>query len=340
MTSASNDSEAADWAIRRENGPLSEPEQRAFETWLAGDERRAGALLRADAALAFLDRGRALAGLSFNEVPHASGYVPDSEPEFGEGIEQAHWLSRRKLVGSGMAALVAVGITSFLALPRTEKIVTQLGEVKRTPLADGSVATVNTASRITVAMSKNMRNISLDDGEAWFEVAHDRARPFVVRAGDVSIRAVGTAFSVRRTDGGVDILVTEGVVEAWRDDQSATPSRIAQGERAFVADAKGSNVNIAQNAVAVRADSEIDRTLAWRNGDLALNGETLDYAVEELNRYNRRKIIVGDRELGRSPIVGYFKVNEPENFAHSVASLFNARAQFGREVIRIDTNQK
>nr|WP_279589439.1 FecR domain-containing protein [Sphingomonas leidyi] len=239
-----------------------------------------------------------------------------------------------------MAALVAVGIAGFLALPRTERIVTQLGEIKRTPLADGSVATVNTASRITVAMSKNMRNVSLDDGEAWFEVAHDRTRPFVVRAGDVSIRAVGTAFSVRRTDGGVDILVTEGVVEAWRDDQSTTPSRIAQGERAFVADAKGRDVNIAQNAVVVRTDSEIDRTLAWRNGDLALNGETLDYAVEELNRYNRRKIIVGDRELGRSPIVGYFKVNEPDNFAHSVASLFNARAQFSQEGIRIDTNGK
>ncbi|MES2453218.1 MAG: FecR domain-containing protein [Pseudomonadota bacterium] len=330
MIAAMNDSEAADWAIRRENGPLSPGDQRAFEAWLAGDERRAGALLRADAALVYLDRGRALAGLAQAE--------DSPEPE----AEEPAWMSRRMLVGGGMAALVAIGagIAGLVKLPRSDVIATGVGEIKRTPLADGSVATVNTASRLTVAMTGDVRNVSLDDGEAWFEVAHDQARPFVVQAGDVSVRAVGTAFSVRRTETGVDILVTEGVVEAWRADQPDKATRIEQGERGFIAEEARLADSIPGEVVAVQSSTEIDRSLAWRNGDLALNGETLDYAVAEINRYNRRKLIVDNVELGRAPIVGYFKVNEPENFARSVAVLFDASVHVTDNAIRLDTKKE
>src|SRR3546814_5104405 len=72
------------------------------------------------------------------------------------------------------------------------------------PISDGSIATVNTASRIAVALEPERRHITLEEGEAWFQVAHDAHRPFVVDVGSVRIRAVGTAFSVRRNPEGVD----------------------------------------------------------------------------------------------------------------------------------------
>lgn len=205
-----------------------------------------------------------------------------------------------------------------LLWPAGESFTTTIGEVRRLSLTDGSVATINTASRLTVTMAKTARRITLDDGEAWFEVAHDKARPFLVSAGDVHVRAVGTAFSVRRHTDGVDILVTEGVVETWTGDRSTAPTRLSGGERAFVADAT-------TRIVAVPAGAEIERALSWRSGDLALNGEPLDYAVTELNRYNRRKLIVDDPVLGRTPIVGYFKVDDPDKFMRSVAVLLDAR---------------
>src|SRR3546814_7180012 len=116
--------------------------------------------------------------------------------------------------------------------------------------------------------------------------------PFVVDVGSVRIRAVGTAFSVRRNPEGVDVLVTEGVVETWTEGHEAARTRIAQGERSFVAAGT-------RDIVAVKAADEIDRALAWRSGGLAFNGEPLSYAVAELNRSNRRKLVVEDPVLAR-----------------------------------------
>ncbi|QNQ10933.1 FecR family protein [Sphingomonas alpina] len=299
---------AARWAIRRDAGPLTANDQAELDLWLAADERHEGALLRAEAALVYLDRGRALAGqpLDPEEVARDEPFPPAM-------------LSRRKLVGGGALIAAAIaGIGGGLLWPAGESFTTTIGEVRRLSLTDGSVATINTASRLTVTMAKTARRITLDDGEAWFEVAHDKARPFLVSAGDVHVRAVGTAFSVRRHTDGVDILVTEGVVETWTGDRSTAPTRLSGGERAFVADAT-------TRIVAVPAGAEIERALSWRSGDLALNGEPLDYAVTELNRYNRRKLIVDDPVLGRTPIVGYFKVDDPDKFMRSVAVLLDAR---------------
>src|SRR3546814_16020939 len=84
-------------------------------------------------------------------------------------------------------------------------------------------------------MKPKVRQIALKSGEAWFQVAKDRARPFVVEIGDVRVRAVGTAFSVRREANGVDVQVTEGVVEVWRVGDEANIRRVSAGPRAFVA---------------------------------------------------------------------------------------------------------
>ena len=142
----------------------------------------------------------------------------------------------------------------------------------------------------------------------------------MVDVGNVRVRAVGTAFSVRRNPEGIDVLVTEGVVETWIEGNEATRTRIARGERSFVATGT-------QAIVAVKAADEIERALAWRDGGLALNGEPLSYAVAELNRYNHRKLVVEDPVLARMPIVGYFRTNEPGDFARAVAPLVGARVE-------------
>src|SRR3546814_10232647 len=91
------------------------------------------------------------------------------------------------------------------------------GEIRRGPLADGSIAAINTASAIDVKLDDAARHVRVVEGEAWFQVARDKQRPFVVAAGRARVRAVGTAFSVRRRAGGADVLVTVGGVEVWAD---------------------------------------------------------------------------------------------------------------------------
>lgn len=231
------------------------------------------------------------------------------------------------MLAAGSIAVVALGARSLGLFDRDVEIATAVGELRKAPLADGSTIAVNTASRVAISLRGTARDIDLKQGEAWFQVAHDKARPFTVSAGAVRVRAVGTAFAVRRRARGVEVLVNEGAVEAWVVGGGA-PVRIAAGEKGFLAESS-------PHAEVVAAPTEIDRALAWRTGELALNGESLAYAVGELNRYNVRQIRVDDPALGRETLVGYFRTDQPENFSRAVARLIGARVETDGDEIRI-----
>jgi transmembrane sensor len=212
------DDEAADWAARVDARGLDVERDPELQAWLSGDARRAGALLRAQAAISFLDRGRALANVA-----------PAVEAEAAERP------SRRALIGgvTGAAAAALVGGVGLWAA-RPQRLDTRLGEIRRVPLADGSLVAINTKTALEVAMKPKSRRIVLKEGEAWFQVAKDPQRPFVVAAGAVRVRAVGTAFSVRRGDeagAGVDVMVTEGVVETWIEGEQGSRRRLSAGSR-------------------------------------------------------------------------------------------------------------
>ncbi|MGP7796999.1 FecR family protein [Sphingomonas sp. CLY1604] len=323
MTSARDDDHAARWAVRLDGEPLSPREQAELDGWLEADERRRGALLRAEAALAYLDRGRALV---------APGDAVVTEGGTGRVLPLRD--RRRFLIGGGaMAAIAASGLLVMVLRPAPPVDVrTAIGEIRRVPLADGSVAAVNTDTDLTVAVASpgRQRDVMLERGEAWFKVAHDKTRPFVVAAGDVRVQAVGTAFSVRRRDRGVDVLVTEGVVETWVVGRERDRTRIAAGSKSFVADSSPA-------IEVVAAPADIDRQLSWRTGELALNGESLAHAVAELNRYNVRKIVVEDQALGRTPLIGYFRTDQPENFGRTIAAMKGARVHVEGDTIRLSS---
>jgi transmembrane sensor len=313
---AEADDSAARWAIRLDAGALGSDEQAELDAWRALDPRHDGALLRAQGALAYLDRGRALGDR--NEVDDV---VPD-HPRWRIGRR-----SFLGIAGTGVAAAMA----GFFVLRSQALVVdTGVGEIRRVPLADGSLANLNTASRIAVTLAPKQRTVSLEDGEAWFRVAPDKARPFVVVAGNIRVRAVGTAFSVRRRGAGADVLVTEGTIETWVVGREAEMRRITAGSRGYVSEAEP-GIEVARGT-----GPEIERTLAWRSGELALDGETLGYAISEINRYNVRKLVVGDAALGAEPLVGYFRTTEPENFARAVAGMTGAKVVVEGDVIRIE----
>lgn len=304
---------AAAWVARMDREGGDPVVRAALRAWLAGDDRRRGAYFRAKAAWNMLDRASVLgAGQAQAYEVAAVG---------------AAWFPRRRLFwgGGAVAAALLLGVVGldFLAAP-DQQIQTAIGEIRRVPLSDGSLAAVNTQTTLAITMKPDVREIVLKDGEAWFQVAKDRARPFVVEVGDVRVRAVGTAFAVKRTASGIDVQVTEGVVELWRLGEREDGQRVAAGSHAFVMPDKAIVPVVAANA-------QIDKALAWRTGELVFDGDTVVEAVAEFNRYNVRKIEVADAALGAQPMVGRFRTNEPDAFARAVATLTKARA-----VIRAD----
>jgi transmembrane sensor len=321
---ATIDDEARLWAVRLDAGTMSPEDEALLEAWLEGDERRQGALLRAQAIDAYFDRSRAL-GTGSDQAP---------EPAFDEERAPGYGLSRRQVIAASFGgAIAATAGGAWFLWPRETLYETALGEVRRVPLSDGSFAAINTSTKLVVSMRKQDRNIKLDEGEAWFKVAHDPARPFVVAAGDVRVRAVGTAFSVRRENNGADVLVTDGVVETWIVGREAQAKRVAAGNRAFVS-------SVAPTIEPVAAAPQITRALAWREGQIAFDGEPLAQAISEFNRYNETKLVVDDPELAREPVVGYFNATEPQDFAQAFARVIDAHAVDDGKTIRIERNLK
>ncbi len=276
--------------------------QAELDGWLAGDVRRRGALLQAEATWLLLDRG--------SQLPPVE--APTPAPSY------RRWFTPRRALFGGAGALAASLAATFLLMQPDARYDTAVGEIRRVPLADGSAAVINTQSAVDFDAQSSQRTVRLARGEAWFQVAKDKHRPFVVEAGDIRVRAVGTAFSVRRREGGADVLVTEGVVETWVVGAEGHRVRVAAGARAFVAD----NAAITSR---MSAPSEIDRALAWRSGKIDLSGETLDWAAGEFNRYNAQERIVVDRGIAGERLFGVFRTDDPEGFAAAVRMSLGAQ---------------
>jgi len=308
------DEAAHAWIARIDReGRTAEIEQ-ALEAWLAGDARRRGAFLRAEAIWQKLDRAS-------QSRFHPARQDPDDEAP----------VTRRLLLAGGgglLAAGIAVAAWLRYAHDGGDRVETALGEMRRMTLTDGSVMVLNTDSRADVAMQSDVRLIHLASGEAWFDVKKNPARPFLVEAGPVRVQAVGTAFCVRCMEGGAEVSVTEGAVDAWIGDDGARKVRIRAGEKALMA------MGRPLSATPV-GEAEIARRLAWRSGEIDLNGETLAEAVAEFNRYNARKLVLSDARLGSRRVYGLFRTNDPEGFARAVSVALGVAVAFDPDAIAI-----
>lgn len=286
------EAEAARWIWRRDRDGRTPELEAGLEAWLAEDVRRHGALLKAEAVWNLLDLAREPGAQTVQRRPRA--------------ISRRTWLA-----GSG-AAIAAAMVGAGVLVLREDRFSTRLGEVRRVPLTDGSTVAINTASEVDVAFRREQRTVRLRTGEAWFQVAHDVQRPFVVEAGAVRVRAVGTAFSVRRRVDGAEVLVTEGVVEVWAQGATGAPARLKAGQGAFVAEGAGPRPPAAPAAV--------DRKLEWRYGKIDLAGETLREAVADFNRYNDRKLVIADPRIADERFYGVFNTGGPDAFAAAVGA--------------------
>ena len=315
-----SDLTAAEWAVRLNERSLSVDEQAELDRWLGADSRHRGALLRARAAWADLDRLAALSGRSESTTAN------DRQRAAAPPVLR----NRRRFIATA-ASTVFLGVAgAWWVWRRDQTYVSQLGEVRRVTLSDGSRMVLNTATEVTVRFDKARREVELTTGEGLFQIAKDPARPFIVRAGPVSVRAVGTVFTVRALDERVDVIVTEGIVDLV--DESLPGGRllrrVAANQHASVMETRQVEVQ------SIRAD-EAERRLAWRDGMVEFDGETLETAVAEINRHNRRHIVVDDSGLASRPVVGLFRATDPDNFAATVAAALGAQSVNQDDIIHL-----
>jgi transmembrane sensor len=318
------DEEASAWVVRQAAGPLSPEEQDALNAWLAADTRHKGALLRAEAVWEELDRFAALSRGARPLTP---------PPARAHRFRLATWPVRI----AAALLLFAIGVGGWYAIQQVREptYVTRVGEAREVKLADGSTLALNTNSKAIVRFSETAREVHLTRGEALFEVAKDPSRPFIVHVGNLAVRAVGTAFTVRRNGEQVDVTVTEGVVEVIRKDEPDTQAavqRLRAHQRAVVEPAK---VHVER----IEPD-EAERSLAWRNGMVAFDGELLAEAVQEMNRHSRRRLVIDDASLAGRPVVGIFNAHDIEAFAAASAIAFDAEVVHEGDTLRLRSKSR
>ena len=239
------------------------------------------------------------------------------------GPEPVRWSRRRTIQTGSIAAGVAavIGGTAIWNLSHSGSYATGIGQVREVVLNDGSVVTLNTNSAITVRYTEERREIRLTKGEAQFDVAKNKKRPFVVLAGNTTVRAVGTSFVVSMLpQRPIQVLVKEGVVEL---DHIASlkvmPARVSANKRVLASH------DVPFIAVDV-PKAKIERETAWRLGRIALDNQSLQDASEVFARYSDIRIVV-DPAISNRTVTGLFVANDPVAFARSAAAVLDLQVE-------------
>jgi transmembrane sensor len=279
---------AADWLAREDRGLTAEEHDR-MELWLEQSSRHKVAYLRLKASWR---RASRLAALK-------SPLPVSRQPE------------RRWFVSAAVAAslMIAAGGAAWFWRAQTSHPLnyeTAVGERQALRLADGTQVELDTNTRLHADLTGKSRTVTLDSGEAYFDVVHDASRPFTVYAGNRRITDIGTKFSVFRNGDDVRVVVTEGRVKIEQIDQPQAAPLLAQAGHEIIA--KGS-----ETLLATKPDEEISNDLSWRRGVLVFNQQTLADAVEQFNRYNNRHIQV-EGSARKIRIGGSFKADNVDIF--------------------------
>jgi transmembrane sensor len=300
---------AAEWLARRDRG-LSAAEQDDFLAWLAADPRHGEWLALHRRLMGNFD------ALATWRPEHSEEANPDL---LAPARRRVRWWMP---VAIGAAAALAVLVAVQRSARTPVEAVAGEAEAKRRILEDGSAVELNRGAVVTAAFSAAERRTALVQGEAFFSVAKNPQRPFVVEVAGIEVRAIGTAFSVRRDAGAVEVLVTEGRVAVTRKDgDDAARVEVSAGQKATQPIAAKATGGAAARAAVVNVTPQImAQQLNWQPHLLDFSGAPLGVAIEEMNRRNRVQFVLGDPELATKPIVASMRSDNVEGFVQFLES--------------------
>lgn len=337
---------AADWLARRGSEHWSEADQAELDAWLSESTAHRVAWLRLSAAWRQSDRLKALgAGMPPGQVPERGNWTSSSpastpgmetvsdrhEPMVSTGDVRGSIWNRARFASVAAVVILTVSMTWLWRqydAEETSHFYTGVGGIEEVSLADGTTATLGSGSELQVIFSRHLRQINLERGEAYFDVEHDAAREFEVRARGQRVVAIGTRFSVRHDADELRVVVTEGAVRLEpAEREAASPEVLTGGMIARVHN--GGQVDLQELSV-----DRAEELLSWRDGFLVFRNTPLSEAVAEFNRYNSRKLVIADRAIAEVPIGGNFRWTNTDAFVRLLEQGFEVRAQQrGNEII-------
>jgi transmembrane sensor len=330
------ESAATAWLARRDR-TLTAVEQDAYLEWLRADPRHAAAIARQEKVWGMLDQ--------LSEWRPAHSPRPNPDLLAPHTRNKIYWLSATALAAVAAVVLAVAVFQQAPSEPEPRRAIIHPGPERQT-LADGSLVELNAGAHIEVQFTADERRVRLVRGEAHFAVAKHSARPFVVDAGAVAVRAVGTAFSVSLQSAEVSVLVTEGKVGvlapplpvgAQRPPSAAeSPTFLTAGQQAIVALHPPAPTAVPAATVRINdvTPAQIERALAWQGLRLEFQEMPLGDVVAEFNRYNRRKLSVRDRATAAIVVGGNFRADNSDAFVRLLESSFGVTARSeGDEIV-------
>jgi transmembrane sensor len=214
------------------------------------------------------------------------------------------WRSRRAAVALAAVVLLAIATVIFIDRGKFNGVYTTgIGEQRTVQLVDGSTVELNARSTIQIRLTAEQRDVTLLEGQALFQVAKDKQRPFVVHAGDAQVRAVGTEFDVYKKQAATVVTVVEGRVETY-------DSQDSPGTAAIVLSA-GEQLTVVPHVLTKPTRTDTAIATAWVQKRLIFEETPLNDVAEEFNRYNRRPLTIDDGELGNIRISGVYSSTDP-----------------------------
>ncbi len=306
------------WFSRLNSGEVSSAEQAAYAKWRLADPAHAQAY----------DELSDLWGLSgsFEDESGLQDALADARNFHLEEAPVQQLSSRFKWFGA-VAAVLLLTVAGLQVSPwfspsqeaASQEISTAFGEQRTVALSDGSLITLNTDTQVLTRYTGDRRRISLLQGQALFEVADDPLRPFVVEAGKGVVTVLGTTFDVIHMDGNTKVTVLSGGVEvaASGKDGRLAREKLSQGEQVLY----GTNVVLTSPA-------KVDLTVAtsWKDGRLIFEGTPLDQALDEVNRYASRKIVLQEASLNQLKFTGVFNIGDTEGVVTAMTMILPLEA--------------
>jgi transmembrane sensor len=296
---------AADWVLaRRLTGAWNDADQQALDAWRESSLANHLAYLRLDAAWERAIRLEALRPLGPVEVEPRESRMPRMFLRIAASL-------------GIIAVLGAIGF--YLAQPGTKTYATGVGGHELVTFADGTKIELNTNTVLRARMTTSERVVWLEKGEAFFQVKHDSAHPFVVMSGDRRVTDLGTKFLVRRDSSRFEVAVVQGRVWFDASGKQSAAALLSEGDDAIAS----------ANAISVtkKSDQTLARKLGWRQGVLVFDRVTLADAAAEFNRYNHRKIVFADPAAGEHMIGGTFPATDVDAFTSAVQIAFGLHVQ-------------
>ena len=313
--------QALDWLIRRDGPDWNEEAQAEFDAWLEESMAHKAAFWRADHGWREADRIRSL------------GFDNDDGP-VEEKRERKWWPAA---IAASLLAIVTIGgisvAPSFFNEPAPQvqqaRYDTPVGGRRIVPLADGSKVELNTRTVVRAAVDEDRREVWLDFGEAFFDVAHRKGEPFIVHAGPQTITVLGTKFSVRRDRDRVTVNVLEGRVRVDDKGNEAHAAIITAGATAI---SRGPST-----LITAKSEERVESALAWRDGMLSFDQAPLSEVALEFNRYNSMQLIIADPAASRIPIGGSFKASNIDSFVRLLRDAYGLNIEQDRNTVRISS---